>query len=91
MNTVKYLIFALILLTAGTAVAAPQTYQVYVNTSAIAGQSGFLDFQFTPGSNAQAALAHILNFDPYNGSLSGAPVTTGNVSGNLPNAVTLGN
>ena len=91
MKSLKYLIFSLILLTTGSAFATPQTYQVYVNTSAIAGQSGYLDFQFNPGNNAQAAFAELLNINSAGGSLSGSPLTTGNVSGSLPGAVTLGN
>ena len=90
MNLLKYLICALILLAAGSAFAASHTYQVYVNTSAIAGQSGYLDFQFNPGNNAQAAIAEILNFDS-TGALAGAPLIAGNVSGSLPGTVTLGN
>jgi hypothetical protein len=91
MNSLKYLIFSLILLATGSAFATPMTYQVYVNTAAIAGQSGYLDFQFNPGNNAQAAFAELLNFNSAGGSLSGSPLTAGNVTGNLPGAVTLGN
>ena len=91
MNMVKCLIFALVLLAAGTAFAIPQTYQVYVNTAAIAGQSGYLDFQFNPGNNAQAAFAEVMNFSSSGGSLSGSPVTAGTVNGNLPGTVTIVN
>jgi len=91
MNKVTYLIVALILLAAGSAFATSPVYEVYVNTSAIAGQSGYLDFQFNPGMSSQAALARILNFDPYTGALTGVPLTTGDVAGGLPGAVTINN
>ena len=84
-------LFALMLLTVGSASAAPQTHQVYVNTSAIAGQSGYLEFQFNPGNNAQSAFAQLLSFETSGGSLTGAPATAGDVTGALPGTVTLGN
>lgn len=93
MNMVKYLIFALILLATGTAFAIPRTYQVYVNTSPIAGQSGYLDFQFNPGNNSLPASASILNFNAYGGTLG--PVNPGDlmgdVTGTLPGPVTFSN
>jgi hypothetical protein len=90
MKLLKYLILASILMATGNAFATPHTYEVYVNTSPIAGQSGYLDFQFSPGNMSQAAFAHILNFEPVGGPFPGAPVTTGNVTGSLPGEVRLG-
>lgn len=91
MNSIKYLIFALILLAAGSAFATPMMYEVYVNTAGISGQSGYLDFQFNPGNNAQAAFAEVMNFSHDGGSLAGSPFTTGSVNGNFPGAVTISN
>lgn len=91
MNSLKYLIFSLILLATGSAFASQMTYEVYANTTVISGQSGYLDFQFNPGNNAQAATATVMNFSPYGGVLTGPSSATGTVNGDLPTTVTLGN
>jgi hypothetical protein len=66
------------------------TYQVSVDTSAINGSSGFLDFDFAPGNNSQAAFVTISGFSP-GGSLTGAPQVNGSVSGTLPGTLTIDN
>lgn len=72
------------------AFSAPITYLVTVNTSAISGSLGFLDFDFAPGPDSQDAFANISNFSP-SGSLTGAPEVTGGASGTLPGTLTIDN
>jgi hypothetical protein len=66
------------------------TYQVTVDTTAISGTAGFLDFDFAPGNGSQAAFVSI-------GSLSPSPPATalrqvnGGVSGDLPGTLTIDN
>ncbi len=83
------LTFGLLLCAAGAA-QADTTYQVFVNTSNLAGKTGSLDFQFNFGSGAlQAANVTVSNFT---GGANGTGTSTGQVSGGpLPAAVTLGN
>jgi hypothetical protein len=80
----------LALLSARHSVAAPIGFTVTVNTSAVSGTVGFLDFQFNPGSPpTQAATAQIFNFT---GGIPGATTPdNGNVSGTLPGTLTLMN
>lgn len=68
------------------------TYDVTVNTSSITGTMGSLDFNFNPGPLVtQAASVQILNFAS-DGALAGnCPCGTGDVSGQLPAALTFVN
>src|SRR5262249_51862810 len=71
--------------------ADPITYDVSVDTSAISGTAGSLDFEFNPGPLVtQAASLQILNFSS-DGTLAGSPALTGDVSGALPGTVTFDN
>jgi hypothetical protein len=70
--------------------ASPIVYLVTVNTSPIAGTSGYLDFGFSAGADAQLASAAITQFST-TGTLVGAPVTLGDVAGALPNPLTIAN
>ena len=66
-------------------------YTVTVNTSSISGTSGSLDFNLNPGPLVtQAASLQILNFAS-DGTLAGAPILTGDVSGGLPGTLTFDN
>src|SRR5271157_4609608 len=68
------------------------TYLVDVNTNAIAGQSGNLDFQFNPGgASAESAIATVTNFQSVGGVLSQPATLTGDASGSLPGTLTLNN
>jgi len=68
------------------------TYQVSVNTSALDGQSGNLDFQFNPGGlGSEPATATVTNFQTLAGILSQAAMLTGDASGSLPGTLTLNN
>src|SRR5579883_203161 len=68
------------------------TYSFSIDTSAVAGTSGFLDFKFTPSSPAsQPATLQLLNFDPAIGALNGVPSLTGNVTGSLPGILSFQN
>jgi hypothetical protein len=87
---------ALILLSAGSAAAASMVFLVTVNTSAVNGNSGFLDFQFTPeASTSQAAIARMSNFNADGGALVfnlNSPQVTGDVLGGpLPAPLTFSN
>jgi hypothetical protein len=66
-------------------------YQVTVNTLAVNGQSGHLNFQFNPGFDSQAASAAVSGFSITGGMSSGAPTLTGDVTGTLPGTVTFNN
>jgi len=66
-------------------VEAAVTYFVKVDTSSVNGTMGFLDFQFNPGNNSQAATATITAFTGLTGgTFTGAPQINGNVTGTLP-------
>jgi hypothetical protein len=67
------------------------TYPVVVDTSAVNGQTGFLDFQFAPGdATTQAAFITIDNFLT-DGTLVGPPDVNGGASGELPGVLTIDN
>jgi hypothetical protein len=72
--------------------AGPVTYRVSVDTSALTGSAGFLDFQFNPGAlpGSQTAQAAISQFQSPGGTL-GSSSTSGNASGSLLGEVQLGN
>ncbi|MGH7193611.1 MAG: NF038129 family PEP-CTERM protein, partial [Candidatus Saccharimonadales bacterium] len=78
--------------TFGESAGGPVTYRVSIDTTALAGTSGFLDFQLNPGAlpDAQSAGATIENFRTVGGSVGGVS-TTGSVSGDLSGAAVLGN
>lgn len=66
--------------------AATLTYAVVVNTSSLSFTSGSIDLQFNPGGTAtDAAAVRVFDFLPA-ASLSGAPVSTGDVNGDLRTA-----
>jgi hypothetical protein len=70
--------------------AGPIVYTVSVDTSSLNAASGFLDFQFNPGSGAtQSSIAQVLNFT--GGTLGATFPNTGNVSGTLPGTLTFVN
>ncbi|TCV79024.1 NF038129 family PEP-CTERM protein [Sulfurirhabdus autotrophica] len=86
----KNLIAGLLAFFASTAVLADTWYNT-VDTSLLAGQTGWLDFQFNPGDvDAPSATATVAAFTT-NGSIVGLPTLTGDVSGNLNNGITLAN
>jgi hypothetical protein len=67
-------------------------YLVTVDTSAINGVAGNLDFQFNSGGpSSQAASAEISLFTSVGGALSGSPDVSGDVTGVLPGTVTFNN
>ena len=66
-------------------------YSVSVDTSLLtSGTTGNLNFQFNPGGGSQEASASLSNFTT-DGTLTGVPTLTGDVSGTLPGTVTFGN
>src|SRR5262249_55575682 len=72
--------------------AAPVIYHVTVNTSAISGTNGSVDFQFNPSGSPQALTATLSNFTAGPGTVFGAADgTTGNVTNNFPTSITLNN
>jgi hypothetical protein len=63
-----------------------------VDTSALNGQSGYLDIQFNPGdSTALSATVTVSNFQTSGGSLVQPSTLTGDASGSLPGTLTLDN
>lgn len=84
------LIGLLLIGAAGTASAAPITYDVTVNTASLSGTTGSLDFNFNPGPlTTQAATVQIDSFS--GAATSGSAFLTGAASGALPGVVTLTN
>jgi len=82
----------LLLLLSSPALAA-LSYHLTLESSSLAGQQGFLDIQLIPGQSpgAPSASATLSDFVISDGAL-GAPVSIdGDVTGNLPGEVTLGN
>ena len=87
----KSYLFAFVTLLCATGAAhADTTYQVFVNTSSLAGKTGSLDFQFNFGNGAtQAATVTVSN--PLGGT-NGAASSAGQVTGGpFPSAVAIGN
>jgi hypothetical protein len=84
----------LMLLATGPARAGSQTYNVTVNTSALDGQSGYLDFQLNPGGSGALAVSATVSAFTSDGTLQpGAPLNgvSGDVSGMLPGTLTVRN
>ncbi len=76
----------------GSARAGSVTYLVDVNTNAIAGQAGNLDFQFNPGgASSESATATVSSFESVGGALSQPATLTGDASGSFPGTLTLNN
>jgi hypothetical protein len=74
------------------ALAGVVTYQVGVDTSALSGQGGNLDFQFNPGGlDVEGATATVTNFQMIGGILSQPAMLSGDASGSLPGTLTLDN
>jgi hypothetical protein len=88
----KLLVFALMIFVASPAFAS-LSYEVTVNTSSIAGDSGYLYFQYTP-VNAAASTATLSGFttDGVLGAQDTVDVVNGSaVSGTLPGSVVFAN
>ena len=84
----------LLLLTVGARSADAQVvYNVVVNTSAIAGQSGYVDLQFNPGGVDALDTTAIVNNVTTDGAFTAVATDTGAASGSLPSPpiVTLAN
>jgi hypothetical protein len=74
-----------------SAIAAPVTYDITVNTSPLAGTVGKLDFQLNPGVvTAPDATVTITNFNSQT-LLQGAPQLDGGASGALTGSATIAN
>jgi hypothetical protein len=86
------LALGLLLTAAPAAQAASITYEVVVDTTSLSGTDGNLDFQFNPGGlDALLATATITGFNPFDATLIPPAILTGDVTGELPADVTLGN
>lgn len=71
--------------------AFADSWNISVDTGALAGQTGWLDFQFNPAdSSAPASTASVTAFNS-NGSLLSAASATGDVAGSLASALIFGN
>ncbi len=92
MKLLKVKLFAVAMVVfAATSAFADYSFDFNVNTSSIAGESGYIDLQFNPGAYpAGAANAVIANWTS-DGTLGNASTisTSGNVSGTLPGGVTI--
>ncbi len=86
----SFIVLLLLLLYAVPA-TADVIYFVTVDTTAIGGTAGNIDFQFNPGGVSQSAFVSISSFSSVGGTLTGAPLTVGDVSGTLPGTVTINN
>ena len=83
------LIIAFVVFAANAAFAS-YSYDFNIDTTSVAGQTGYLELQFNPGLNPGVAGAVISNFTS-DATLAGAPQLTGDVTGALPGAVTINN
>ena len=93
-----YLLYSFVILFVCFHVCTPDArgdyiYQVYVDTSSLQGTSGVLDFQLNPQViGVQSLTATISGFSSVNGTLGSILTPTfGQVSGQLPNNITLVN
>lgn len=75
-------------LACGAVQAAPQTYHVSIDTSALAGQEGYLDFLFLGLSNATPAQALLSNFA---GDFSAHSFALGQAAGAIDSLLAIGN
>ena len=78
------------LLTSAPAAGTAVGYFVTVNTTAISGTNGFIDFSFAPGSDSQSAFVTISGFST-DGTLNPSPQLSGGATGALPGIVTIDN
>ena len=78
-------------LLAGTAHAGSITYQIVVNTSALSGTTGYLDFQFNPGNTPFDPGSATLSGFTSDGTLGAALPDLGVVTGTLPGQVVIDN
>jgi hypothetical protein len=75
----------------GSHSALADTWYVNVDTSALSGQGGWLDFQFNPADAfAPAASVTVMSFHT-TGLMQPGPISTGDVGGSLDSTLTLGN
>ena len=83
------LLGALALLGRPAGAATPIT----VDTSALAGQAGFLDFQFNPDTSGSTPLDAVAVVSALTGGTLGAvdPLNTSGVTGSLPGTITIAN
>jgi hypothetical protein len=84
---VSRLLFAVLMLGAGHAAANP-TYHVSVDTSALAGQSGYLDFLFLGLAGAAPVEARLSGFS---GAFGNVGFVVGDADGAIADGVRLGN
>jgi len=83
-------IFSVLL--SGVAAADAISYKITVNTSSIAGQTGYLDFSLLPSPlDSQYATVDILNFTTDGTVSADDPIWTGDASGTLPGTISLDN
>lgn len=88
---IRKILAASLLALLGSHSALADTWYVNVDTSTLAGQSGWLDFQFNPADAfVPAASATIMSFSS-TGLMQPIPASTGDVSGSLDGTLTLGN
>lgn len=84
MRILKFTLLAMCLSAASAAWANPVTYYITANTASIQGASGYLDFQFNPGTPVNfTATANLINFLS-DGTLGSALTPIGDASGTLP-------
>lgn len=71
--------------------ALADTWYVDVDTRSLAGQAGWLDFQFNPADGSAPAATVTLTSFSSTGSILPTATPTGDVSGNLGSTLTIGN
>ena len=87
----RWSLFVVSFLSIAVASAGPITYDVTVDTSSISGTAGSLDFNFNPGPLVtQGASLQIVGFAS-DGTFTGSPTLTGDVTGALPSTLTFDN
>lgn len=85
---IRILLALAVLAGAAPAQAAPVTYHVTVDTSSLAGQSGYVDFLLLALGGADAVQARISNFT---GNYTAGSFATGDVSGSVAAGISIGN
>jgi hypothetical protein len=88
LNTLTARLLVALALACGTAQAAPQVYHVEIDTTALSGQDGYLDFLFLGLESAAPVQARLSNFS---GDFTAQSFALGQAGGTVDTLLSIGN